>query len=52
MAAWKERLEAQSVTTCSLQELVASLPMHLADIEHYSRQATIQTIIKGGAGKP
>ena len=49
---WKERLSDEGVTAGKLQDLVTRFPMHVADIDYYSRQAAIQTIIRGGAGKP
>jgi len=51
-ALWRERLSGEGASPEGLLELATRFPMHTADIDYYSRQAAIQTIIRGGTGKP
>ena len=48
---WQERLAA-GTSLASLHDLVTRFPMHQAEIDYHCRQAAIQTIIRGGSGRP
>lgn len=49
---WEERLGNDGVCEDDLVALVERWPMHVEEIDFIARQASIQSVIKGGSGRP
>lgn len=49
---WEERLGNDAIRDDDLVSLVERWPMHVQEIDYVARQASIQSVIKGGLGQP
>lgn len=49
---WEERLGQDGIREDELADLVERWPMHVEEIDFVARRATIQSVIRGGVGRP